>query len=565
MAATDVKLKIVATNATNRAFKSASNNFTKLSGQMKALKNVALGLSGAAAGLGFAFVKAASSVDRIAKSSRDANVAVRTFREWEFAASQAGVSTEQFEAGLGRANRRIGLFLQDGAGPAAKAFKTLGIGVRDLNGEFVGNEAVIRQFVSKLEQVESQAERTAIVTGLFGDDARRLNLVFGQGAGSLATYAKEFERLGLAYDEGTVQKAEDFTDATDKLARVFDRGLVEIMGAMAPAVNDIARSITNALPGIREFAKGLNGFFGGGGTGRADVLKRDIAAIETTIGRLQNQIKRNEGGITGAIFGGNAKAAELREQALQLTGRLVKLRMELYEVRKAAQATGETDAPAQVVNLASTEADALATANVYANQLYSQLGVAYANAAKVAPRSDPNNLGEAYKAALDAIPAQEYAAKLASGLQTEGQQISGVLSQVLQNGAAQGGKGMAQTLLQALQNNFANQAADLLASVFSGAGGTGGGGFLGGVAKIFGFAEGGIVPGPQGSARLVLAHGGEGIYPPGKGPNGGGGMNITVNAPNAAPGMEEKIALAVQQAVSLARRDRIDANSRGRP
>lgn len=40
------------------------------------------------------------------------------------------------------------------------------------------------------------------------------------------------------------------------------------------------------------------------------------------------------------------------------------------------------------------------------------------------------------------------------------------------------------------------------------------GGFFGGIGKIFGFAEGGVVPGPQGSPMLAMVHGGEVITPP---------------------------------------------------
>ena len=69
------------------------------------------------------------------------------------------------------------------------------------------------------------------------------------------------------------------------------------------------------------------------------------------------------------------------------------------------------------------------------------------------------------------------------------------------------------------------------------------------------FAQGGVVPGPMGSPRLVMAHGGETITPAGK----GGGDTIVFNFPNYA-GDKRDIEDAVMGAmVRLQRRGRISA------
>jgi hypothetical protein len=49
-----------------------------------------------------------------------------------------------------------------------------------------------------------------------------------------------------------------------------------------------------------------------------------------------------------------------------------------------------------------------------------------------------------------------------------------------------------------------------------------------GVGKIFGFAEGGVVPGPKGAPQLAMVHGGETITPPGRGDSSGTGVGINV-------------------------------------
>jgi TP901 family phage tail tape measure protein len=57
-----------------------------------------------------------------------------------------------------------------------------------------------------------------------------------------------------------------------------------------------------------------------------------------------------------------------------------------------------------------------------------------------------------------------------------------------------------------------------------------GGSIVGGVGKILGFDDGGVVPGPRGAPRLILAHAGETILPTHKDPMVGGG-GIVVQGP----------------------------------
>lgn len=123
--------------------------------------------------------------------------------------------------------------------------------------------------------------------------------------------------------------------------------------------------------------------------------------------------------------------------------------------------------------------------------------------------------------------------------------LQSAVESAIGRGAEDGAQALVATLLEEVQRGLLRQ----LASGIAGAiGGTGAGGFLG---NLLSFDTGGVVPGPRGSAQLAVVHGGETILPTHTNP-GAGTTNITVNAPNAAPGMEQKIAQAVQVAVKQA-------------
>lgn len=70
----------------------------------------------------------------------------------------------------------------------------------------------------------------------------------------------------------------------------------------------------------------------------------------------------------------------------------------------------------------------------------------------------------------------------------------------------------------------------------------------GGLGRLLGFDAGGVVPGPRGAPRVILAHGGETVLPTHKGPvnagTGGGGpvtVNLSINLSNATIRNEQDI------------------------
>lgn len=85
------------------------------------------------------------------------------------------------------------------------------------------------------------------------------------------------------------------------------------------------------------------------------------------------------------------------------------------------------------------------------------------------------------------------------------------------------------------------------------------GGVLGTGARILGFDDGGVVPGPIGSPQMVLAHGGETILPTHKDP-GAGGSNVTVNLNGAVIRDDRDVTLLARE---LARETERVARSKG--
>lgn len=193
-------------------------------------------------------------IDSLAKTARAAGVSAESLQELRFAAERSGVSSEQLDDGLRRLNRRLGEFINSGGGPAAAAFERLGISAEDSSGKVKSTETVFNEIVASLEGVESQAQKAALASQLFGDDAGpKLALLLAEGSAGVAALREEQERLGqvtneqAAEAEAAADALTNFETATKALAQSF---AVELVPALTATANFLANNLDRAIAEI---------------------------------------------------------------------------------------------------------------------------------------------------------------------------------------------------------------------------------------------------------------------------------------------------------------------------
>lgn len=254
----------------------------------------ALGPAGlvAAAGIGAAVLalgamlrgaeRAATEMDALDDAAAQADFGVERLQELRHAAEQSGVTVQQLEDGLRRMTRRVGLFAQDGGGPAADAFKRLGVDVREANGQVRASEDIFDDVVAGLEKIESQALRSAIASAIFGDDAGpKLTLLLNQGTIGISKLAQEARDLGLVLDENIVKRGADAADQLATMRRVIDTQLNGALVDLAPLLVDIAGVFADLARWIGEVVDGFR-----------DIENMSTRGLES---RLEELDKRLEG------------------------------------------------------------------------------------------------------------------------------------------------------------------------------------------------------------------------------------------------------------------------------
>lgn len=296
--------------AERQARKSAAAIDRAVAGVGKSLAKIGVGATAAAV----AVAKVVESTDQMAKAARAAGLTAEQFQELTFAAERSGVSSKQLEEGMRRLNRRFGEFVNSGGGPAAKAFEALGISAVDTAGKLKTSEEVFTEIVSKLEGVESQAQKAALASQLFGDDAGpKLALLLAEGADGVENLREEARKLGVVSNTQAAQ-AEAAADAITNLKTAATNTFQVFALRFAPALQKAAEVMVQFAPLADELAIGIGVLIG----------LKGIAGLVVGLGNLRKALidaRVTMIAFSGAIGVSLAPIAAVAAAVLLLTNR----------------------------------------------------------------------------------------------------------------------------------------------------------------------------------------------------------------------------------------------------
>lgn len=196
------------------------------------------------------------AADAIGKAADAAGIGVERLQSLRFAAEQSGVSAGQLDDGMKRLNRRLGLFINDGGGPAAAAFRTLGLETDIASGKLQSTERVFDRSVTALQGIENQAQRTALASQLFGEDAGpKLALLLNKGESGIADLENQARSLGLVLDREVIRNAETANDKFNVLSRTIQVKLTGAIVDNADAIGTLADAFLNVISGASEMTR----------------------------------------------------------------------------------------------------------------------------------------------------------------------------------------------------------------------------------------------------------------------------------------------------------------------
>ncbi len=297
------------------------------------------------------FRKVFEQLDGLAKRSDIFGIQSEQLGALERAADLAGVSVDKLATankfllvGIAAANR--------GTKANIELFSKLGTTARELESATAPERFVI--IAKGLNQIESQAEKTAVALKLFGKQGLALLPLLSMSAKELAKNFAESKRLGILFNRGELAVIEEANDSVSTLGATFSAVFGRIGVQIGPSISNIARNLAEAIrPGT-----GLNGVMRGLGDTLKLVLQWGVGLAATI--RVLSEMTGSFAGRAVGLAVGLFAVYRVSRMLVSVYRTLANTQKVLLLIETARAALNKVTAKQAAVALAAVAAMALA-------------------------------------------------------------------------------------------------------------------------------------------------------------------------------------------------------------
>lgn len=242
---------IVQIKAQAQGFAKAMKGASGLKAQMSALAGASAGAGVALAGaLALITERSTAAADSIAKSAAAVGITTDALQAYRFAAERSGIAATEIDTALAKLNRRLAEG-REGIGEATIAFDKLGISAKELQG--LSLEDSLLRISEGFQNLEDPQEQTLVAMKLFEEAGAKFIPLLAKQEGGLADLAREFQDLGLAIDEGFIERSEEYRDQLLVLQKAKDKLFSVIADTVLPTMMSFAKATTDIIAGLARW------------------------------------------------------------------------------------------------------------------------------------------------------------------------------------------------------------------------------------------------------------------------------------------------------------------------
>jgi phage-related protein/uncharacterized coiled-coil protein SlyX len=264
--------------------------------EMATIALIGLGIAalGAAVGIGRLVMSTARQADDLDELSQKTGISTDRLQELAYIGKQSGTDLDTMTGSMAKLVRSMDATKSYSA-PAAQAFRTLGINVRDINGNLKDNEQVFGETLTALGKIEDPTKRDALAMEIFGKSAQELNPLILMGADGMAVMSDEAHKMGAVMSEEDVKAAADLNDKIDGLKMGLQGSANTLLMAFIPGLTGAADTIGGF---VQRFARAIANFkdFPAAGQQMMTELVKDIILqipklVDTGLSIVQGLLK----------------------------------------------------------------------------------------------------------------------------------------------------------------------------------------------------------------------------------------------------------------------------------
>jgi hypothetical protein len=209
----------------------------------------ALGVGMAVGALSQWIKKAIDATDVVSDLSQKTGVAVKDIAGLQLWFQKGGMGAGSFESAMVKLSRNIA--------EGGDAFDRLGIKTKDSGGALRSNVEVLKEAADKFANLQDGTLKTALAVELFGKTGADLIPMLNEGSQGLQDMAEMADKLGLTFDEKTVEAAGKFNDTLDFMAGAGQGVARQLAAQLLPTLNALASSMLTLITtgnGVKQAA-----------------------------------------------------------------------------------------------------------------------------------------------------------------------------------------------------------------------------------------------------------------------------------------------------------------------
>ena len=199
------------------ALKGAGDKLTKAGNAMRGFSRAC---AVATAAIGALAVKSGRWADDLNTMSKVYHISTQELQKYAIAADLVDVDIETIAKSHQKLEKTMESATKKGSA-SAKAFKKLGVNVKDSNGNFRDSEDVFNDAITALAGIENETERDQLAMKLFGKSAAELNPLIEDGGKTYKELSDTLKKYGLEpISQESLDKANAFNDQLDMIKAI---------------------------------------------------------------------------------------------------------------------------------------------------------------------------------------------------------------------------------------------------------------------------------------------------------------------------------------------------------
>lgn len=194
-------------------------------------------------------VGAGEAADSLLTTASQTGVSAEKLQGWSYAARFIDTDVSTMTGGMAKLTKKMG----DAAGgskESKKAFKDLGVSIKDSNGHLRDSEDVFADAITALGKIPDETKRDAMAMELFGKSAQELNPLIEAGGDALKQYSDEAKAMGLVMSDDALAAMGSFDDSMQKAQATMDAMKNSIGLAVIPAFQPLVDTATAAMGSV---------------------------------------------------------------------------------------------------------------------------------------------------------------------------------------------------------------------------------------------------------------------------------------------------------------------------